>query len=159
MAARRREDAPLEVDGICAGSPTTSKLAAAVAADQDAVAVEPGERGGDREPGPAGDDRRTVGVETRGASRVVAAGSEDDTPANPRGRRWATGYIERSLVYLRDLDPVRRHYADMQRVKEHVRLQRYNETIRSFLAAHDDPPISDDERVARPWWGPLAAPD
>jgi hypothetical protein len=70
-----------------------------------------------------------------------------------------TGYIERSLVYLRDLDPVRRHYADMQRVKEHVRLHRYNETIRSFLAAHDDPPISDDERVARPWWGPLAAPD
>jgi len=81
-------------------------------------------------------------------------------PACLTGWLGETGYIERSLVYLRDLDPVRKHYADMQRVKEHVRLHRYNERIRGFLAAHDDPPISGEDQVSRrPWWGPLAAPE
>ena len=84
----------------------------------------------------------------------------DAAPACLTGWLGETGYIERSLVYLRDLDPVRKHYADMQRVKEHVRLHRYNESIRGFLAAHDDdPPISGEDPVAQPWWGPLAAPD
>ncbi len=84
----------------------------------------------------------------------------DAGPACLTGWLGETGYIERSLVYLRDLDPVRKHYADMQRVKEHVRLHRYNESIRSFLAAHDDDlPISGEDPVAQPWWGPLVAPD
>jgi hypothetical protein len=70
-----------------------------------------------------------------------------------------TGYIERSLVYLRDLDPVRTHRADMQRVKEHVTLNRFNESIRAFLATHeDDPPLSEDDVVARPVWSPIARP-
>ena len=70
-----------------------------------------------------------------------------------------SGYIERSLVYLRDLDPVRTHRADMQRVKEHVTLNRYNESIRAFLASReDDPPLSDDDIVARPVWSPIARP-
>ncbi len=69
-----------------------------------------------------------------------------------------SGYIERSLVYLRDLDPVRTHRADMQRVKEHVTLNRFNESIRSFLATHDDPPLGEDDVVARPVWGPIARP-
>jgi hypothetical protein len=47
----------------------------------------------------------------------------------------------------------------MQRVKEHVGFQRYNESIRAFLEAHDDPPRTDDDRMARPVWGPLVAPD
>jgi hypothetical protein len=70
-----------------------------------------------------------------------------------------TGYIERSLVYLRDLDPVRTHRADMQRVKEHVTLNRFNESIRAFLATHDDDaPLSEDDVVARPVWSPIARP-
>lgn len=69
-----------------------------------------------------------------------------------------SGYIERSLVYLRDLDPVRQHRADMQRVKEHVTLNRFNESIRAFLATHDDPPLSNDDVVARPVWSPIARP-
>lgn len=70
-----------------------------------------------------------------------------------------SGYIERSLVYLRDLDPVRTHRADMQRVKEHVTLNRYNESIRAFLATHDDPPLSGDDVVTRPVWSPIALPE
>jgi hypothetical protein len=84
----------------------------------------------------------------------------DAAPACLTGWLGETGYIERSLVYLRDLEPVRKHYADMQRVKEHVRLHRYNESIREFLASHDDdPPIRGEDRVSKPWWGPLVAPD
>jgi hypothetical protein len=70
-----------------------------------------------------------------------------------------SGYIERSLVYLRDLDPVRRHYADMLRVKEHVTLHRFNESIRAFLAANEDPPLSDDDVVVRAVWSPIARPE
>ena len=69
-----------------------------------------------------------------------------------------SGYIERSLVYLRDLDPVRTHRADMQRVKEHVTLNRFNESIRSFLATHDDPPLEEGEIAARSVWSPIARP-
>ncbi|MEA2265813.1 MAG: hypothetical protein QOE27_1396 [Solirubrobacteraceae bacterium] len=83
----------------------------------------------------------------------------DSSPACLTGWLGESGYIERALVYLRDLDPVRTHYADMQRVKEHVGFQRYNESIRAFLEAHDDPPRTDDDRMARPVWGPLVAPD
>jgi len=68
-----------------------------------------------------------------------------------------SGYIERSIVYLRDLDPVRTHYADMLRVKEHVTLNRCNEMFRSLLAAHDDPPLSDDDRVSVSSWSPLVS--
>jgi hypothetical protein len=70
-----------------------------------------------------------------------------------------SGYIERSLVYLRDLDPVRTHHADMLRVKEHVTLNRFNENIRAFLAAREDPPLSEDDIVARPAWSPIARPE
>ena len=83
----------------------------------------------------------------------------ETAPACLTGWLGETGYIERSLVYLRDLEPVRKHYADMLRVKEHVRLHRYNERIRTFLGAHDDPPIAAEDRVSQPWWGPLAAPE
>jgi len=68
------------------------------------------------------------------------------------------GYVERSLVYLRDLDPVRTHYADLRRVEEHVKLNRYNESIRAFLATHDDPPLSRDDLTASPLWSPIARP-
>jgi hypothetical protein len=102
----------------------------------------------------------TTGVDTGFDARMFMVLVDIESgPACLTGWLGETGYIERSLVYLRDLEPVRRHFADMQRVKEHVRLHRYNESIRSFLAAHDDPPISDDDRVARPWWSPLAAPE
>jgi hypothetical protein len=83
----------------------------------------------------------------------------DASPACLTGWLGESGYIERALVYLRDLDPVRTHYADMQRVKEHVKLHRYNQSIRAFLDAHEDPPRTDDDRVVRPVWGPLVAPD
>jgi hypothetical protein len=69
-----------------------------------------------------------------------------------------SGYIERSLVYLRDLDPVRTHRADMQRVKEHVTLNRFNESIRAFLASHDDPPLGEDAVEVRTVWSPIARP-
>lgn len=82
----------------------------------------------------------------------------ETTPACLTGWLGESGYIERSLVYLRDLDPVRTHYADMQRVKEHVVLNRYNESIRALLAAHDDPPLSHDDLVSHPSWSPLARP-
>ena len=82
----------------------------------------------------------------------------NSTPACLTAWLGESGYIERSLVYLRDLDPVRTHRADMQRVKEHVTLNRFNESIRTFLAAHDDPPLSADDVVARPVWSPIARP-
>jgi hypothetical protein len=82
----------------------------------------------------------------------------NSTPACLTAWLGESGYIERSLVYLRDLDPVRTHRADMQRVKEHVTLNRFNESIRAFLAAHDDPPLSADDVVARPVWSPIARP-
>jgi len=82
----------------------------------------------------------------------------DLVPACLTGWLGESGYIERSLVYLRDLDPVRAHYADLQRAKEHVKLHRYNESIRGFLDTHDDPPLADGDRVARPLWGPMMAP-
>ncbi|MEA2156576.1 MAG: hypothetical protein QOE11_2716 [Solirubrobacteraceae bacterium] len=83
----------------------------------------------------------------------------DSTPACLTAWLGESGYIERSLVYLRDLDPVRTHHADMLRVKEHVTLNRFNESIRAYLAGHDDPPLSDDDVVARPVWSPIARPD
>ena len=67
----------------------------------------------------------------------------ETVPACLTGWLGESGYIERSLVYLRDLDPVRAHYADMLRVREHVTLHRYNERISAFLASHDDPPLPD----------------
>lgn len=39
--------------------------------------------------------------------------------------------MERSLVYLRELDPVRTYYADMLRIKEHVRRNHCNEASAS----------------------------
>jgi hypothetical protein len=66
----------------------------------------------------------------------------DSAPACLTGWLGESGYIERALVYLRDLDPVRTHDADMLRVKEHVTLKRFNESIRAFPATHDDPPLS-----------------
>jgi len=68
------------------------------------------------------------------------------------------GYIERSLVYLRELDPVRTHYADMLRVREHVGLNQYDQGIREILASHDDPPLSDSDREIHLPWSPLAPP-
>jgi hypothetical protein len=68
------------------------------------------------------------------------------------------GYIERSLVYLRELDPVRTHYADMIRIEEHVRLNRYDERIREILASHDDPPLAASDRQSHAPWTPLAPP-
>jgi hypothetical protein len=84
----------------------------------------------------------------------------DSAPACLTAWLGESGYIERSLVYLRDLDPVRRHHADMQRVSEHVTLNRFNESIRAFLATHDDdPPLNDGDLVSRPLWGPIARPE
>jgi hypothetical protein len=68
------------------------------------------------------------------------------------------GYIERSLVYLRELDPVRTHYADLRRVKEHVRLNQFDQGIRELLASYDDPPLSDSDRELHLPWTPLAPP-
>ena len=88
--------------------------------------------------------------------------SSSTSTALPRcltGWLGESGYLERSLVYLRDLDPVRTHYADMRRVKEHVTLNRFNESIRAFLATHDDPPLSQDDLVTRPSWSPIARPE
>lgn len=82
----------------------------------------------------------------------------EDSPACLTGWLGEQGYIERSLVYLRALDPVRSHYADMQRVKEHVRLNHYDEGIREILASHDDPPLSASGRETRPPWSALAPP-
>ena len=46
----------------------------------------------------------------------------------------------------------------MQRVKEHVTLNRFNESIRAFLASHDDPPLVDDAVEVRTVWSPIARP-
>ncbi|MEA2149096.1 MAG: hypothetical protein QOD69_926 [Solirubrobacteraceae bacterium] len=97
-----------------------------------------------------------TGFDTRMFMVLVDANS---APACLTAWLGASGYIERSLVYLRDLDPVRTHRADMQRVKEHVTLNRFNESIRAFLATHDDPPLSEDDIVARPVWSPIARPE
>jgi len=83
----------------------------------------------------------------------------DTTPACLTAQLGELGYIERSLVYLRELDPVRAHYSDLLRVKEHVRLHHYNESIRELLAGHDDPPLTEVDRVTHAPWGPLAPPD
>jgi len=83
----------------------------------------------------------------------------DTTPACLTAQLGELGYIERSLVYLRELDPVRAHYADLLRVKEHVRLNHYNESIRELLAGHDDPPLTEIDRVTHAPWGPLAPPE
>lgn len=82
----------------------------------------------------------------------------DASPACLTAWLGEQGYIERSLVYLRELDPVRTHYADMLRVKEHVRLNQYDESVREILASHDDPPLSDSDREVHPPWSPLAPP-
>ena len=95
------------------------------------------------------------GFDSRMFMVLVDVGS---APACLTGWLGESGYIERSLVYLRELDPVRTHYADMQRFKEHVTLNRFNESIRAFLDSHDDPPLTDEDIVARPTWGPLAPP-
>lgn len=82
----------------------------------------------------------------------------DSAPACLTGWLGTSGYIERSLVYLRDLDPVRTHYADLLRLKEHIALHRYTEGIRALLADHDDPPLEPDAVRSRSLWGPLAEP-
>ena len=82
----------------------------------------------------------------------------DDSPACLTGWLGEQGYIERSLVYLRALDPVRTHYADMLRVKEHVRLNHYDERIREVLSSHDDPPLADSDHETHPPWSALAPP-
>lgn len=82
----------------------------------------------------------------------------DTTPACLTAQLGELGYIERSLVYLRELDPVRAHYADLLRVKEHVRLHHFNESIRELLAGHDDPPLTESDRVTHAPWSPLAPP-
>ena len=100
------------------------------------------------------------GLQTGFDSRMFMVLVDVETaPACLTGWLGESGYIERSLVYLRDLDPVRTHYADMLRVKEHVTLNRFNESIRAFLAARDDPPLSGDDVVARPVWSPIARPE
>ncbi len=82
----------------------------------------------------------------------------EDSPACLTGWLGEEGYIERSLVYLRELDPVRSHYADMQRVKEHVSLNHYDDRIRETLASHDDPPLADSELETHAPWSSLAPP-
>lgn len=67
----------------------------------------------------------------------------ETTPACLTAQLGEQGYIERSLVYLRELDPVRTHYADMLRVKEHIRLNHFDEAIRDRLASHDDPSLTE----------------
>ena len=66
----------------------------------------------------------------------------DEHPACLTGWLGEEGYIERSLLYLRELHPVRTHYTDMLRIKEQVHHHRYDESIRERLAAHDDPEIA-----------------
>ena len=80
----------------------------------------------------------------------------DTGPACLTGWLGEEGYIERSLVYLRELDPVRTAYADMLRVGEHVVLNRCNESVRELLDAHEDPPLPQPGRAAHPAWSPLA---
>jgi hypothetical protein len=80
----------------------------------------------------------------------------DACPACLTGWLGEEGYMERSLVYLRELDPVRTYYADMLRVKEHVRRNHCNESVRELLASYDDPPLAESSRVAHPAWSSLA---
>jgi len=81
----------------------------------------------------------------------------ETTPACLTAQLGEQGYIERSLVYLRELDPVRTLHGDMLRVKEHIRLHHYDEAIQEILDSHDDPPLR--EATAHPPWSPLAPPD
>ena len=62
----------------------------------------------------------------------------DARPACLTGWLGEEGYIERSLLYLRELDPVRTHYADLLRLKDHIAHCHYDQTIREILASHDD---------------------
>lgn len=62
----------------------------------------------------------------------------DARPACLTGWLGEEGYIERSLLYLRELDPVRTHYADLLRLKDHINHCHYDQTIRAILASHDD---------------------
>ncbi|MDQ3722281.1 MAG: hypothetical protein M3376_04265 [Actinomycetota bacterium] len=64
----------------------------------------------------------------------------DQTPACLTGWLGEEGYIERSLLYLRELDPVRTHYGDLLRLKEHINHCHYDQTIRDILASHHDEP-------------------
>ena len=59
-------------------------------------------------------------------------------PACLTGWLGEEGYIERSLLYLRELDPVRTHYADLLRLKDHINHFHYDQTIREILASHHD---------------------
>jgi hypothetical protein len=82
----------------------------------------------------------------------------ETTPACLTAQLGEQGYIERSLVYLRELDPVRTHHADMLRVKEHIRLNHYDAAIRDLLASHADPPLTRPDPTTHPSWSPLAPP-
>ncbi|MEA2195579.1 MAG: hypothetical protein QOG42_2013 [Solirubrobacteraceae bacterium] len=82
----------------------------------------------------------------------------ETAPACLTAQLGELGYIERSLVYLRELDPVRTHYADLLRVREHARRMHYDESVRALLVRHDDPPPADADQVAHPPWSPLAPP-
>jgi hypothetical protein len=59
-------------------------------------------------------------------------------PACLTGWLGEEGYIERSLLYLRELDPVRAHYADLLRLKDHINHCHYDQTIREMLATQDN---------------------
>ena len=82
----------------------------------------------------------------------------EDSPACLTGWLGEEGYIERSLVYLRELHPVRSHYADMLRVREHVTLNHFDGGIREMLASRDDPPLADSDPQSHPPWSALAPP-
>ena len=68
----------------------------------------------------------------------------DQTPACLTGWLGEEGYIERSLLYLRELDPVRAHYADLLRLKEHIDRYHYDQAIREILSSHEDDASADD---------------
>lgn len=68
----------------------------------------------------------------------------DETPACLTGWLGEEGYIERSLLYLRELDPVRAHYADLLRLKEHIDRYHYDQAIREILSSHEDAADADD---------------
>ncbi len=65
-------------------------------------------------------------------------------PACLTGWLGEEGYIERSLLYLRELDPVRTHYADLLRLKDHINHCHYDQTIREILDSHDEDAESGD---------------
>lgn len=50
---------------------------------------------------------------------------------------------------------MRTHYADMMRIEEHVRPNRYDQRIREILASHEDPPLSSADREVHWPWTPL----